>query len=307
MAPVVEVITERLELGEGPHWDVDRQCLYFVDILGQAILKYMPSTGKTTKAVIEGGPVSLIVPVEGTTDKFVISIGRKLVIVTWDGVSPKVSNIEPLVEVDKEEGLTTNRFNDGKTDPSGRLWAGTMGLEPVPGEVELNKGSLFTLTSKKTYKTHLTKVSIANGLAWNTKLNKFYYIDSPLRCIDQFDFDIKNGNISNRETIFEFDKFGIPGVPDGMTIDTDGNLWVAVFNGSRVLHVDPRTGKLLTTIEIPAKQTTSVAFGGPNMDILYVTSAKITIHGDVQENPAGCCFKVTGTGARGLPGVPVKI
>lgn len=70
-----------------------------------------------------------------------------------------------------------------------------MGLEPVPGEVELNRGSLFSLTSKKTCKTHLTKVSIANGLAWNTKLNKFYYIDSPLRRVDQFDYDMKNEEI----------------------------------------------------------------------------------------------------------------
>lgn len=74
--------------------------------------------------VLEGGPVSLIVPVDGTSDQFLISIGRKLVIVTWDGDSTKVSKIEPLVEVDKEADVNTNRFNDGKTDPSGRLWAG---------------------------------------------------------------------------------------------------------------------------------------------------------------------------------------
>lgn len=92
-----------------------------------------------------------------------------------------------------------------------------------------------------------------------------------------------------------------------MTIDTDGNLWVAVFDGGRILHVNPRTGSLMSTIEIPAKQTTSVAFGGPNLDILYVTSAKIAVRGVEQPQPAGCTFKVTGTGARGVPGVPVKI
>lgn len=139
--------------------------------------------------------MTLVVPVEGTNDRFLISIGRKLVIVTWDGVSSKISNEEFLLEVENKAGFTNNRFNDGKADPTGRLWAGTMGPEPEIGKLEKEKGALYTLIGKKEVKTHLTKVSIANGLAWNLALKKMYYIDSPLRTVDQYDYNKEKGEI----------------------------------------------------------------------------------------------------------------
>jgi gluconolactonase len=307
MAPVIEVITERVTLGEGPHWDEATQTLYFVDIFGQAIHKYVPSTNTHTKVVIEGGPVTMVVPVEGTSDQFVISIGRKLVLVTWDGVSGKISNSELLIEVENKAGYFNNRFNDGKADPSGRLWAGTMGPEPEIGKLEKEKGALYTLIGKHQVKTHLTKVSIANGLAWNLELKKMYYIDSPRRTIDEYDYNIDKGEICNRKVVFNLDLHNIPGVPDGMTMDTDGNLWVAVFDGGCLLHINPRTSELISTINFPARQITAAAFGGPNLDELYVTSAQLVVNGVKQAHPAGAVFRVTGTGARGQPGFKVKI
>lgn len=132
----------------------------------------------------------------GTADKFLVALGRKLAVVTWDGLSSSPSSVKVLREVENECGLTGNRFNDGKADPSGRLWAGTMGPEPEIGKLEPEKGALYTLNESGELTKHLSKVSISNGLAWNVKLNKQYYIDSPLRTIDEYDFDIQKGTIS---------------------------------------------------------------------------------------------------------------
>ncbi|CAH1130548.1 unnamed protein product [Ceutorhynchus assimilis] len=301
MAPKIEKIAEipNLELGEGPHWDAETQSLYLVDIFGKALHKYIPSTGHHSKLVFDK-PISVVVPVKGKRDQFVVTVERTVQLITWDGKSEKPSKIEKLAEVD--EG-TENRLNDGKCDPSGKLWMGTMGPEPENGHVQLASGSLFSL-HKGQVKTHVTKVGISNGLAWNTKLNKFYYIDSFAYSVDAFDYDRLNGTISNRTPIFTLPKHNIEGFPDGMTIDTDGNLWVAVFNSYKVIKIDPRKPEtLLQTVEIPAKQVTSVAWGGIDLDVLFVTSASFTVDGEKLLPPHhGATFKVTGLGARGLPG-----
>ncbi|KAF2906145.1 hypothetical protein ILUMI_00037 [Ignelater luminosus] len=307
MTPVIEVVTNRVTLGEGPHWDIPSQSLYYVDILGQALHKYVPATNTHTKAKIEGGPVGFAVPVQGRKNSFVIGLGRKIALVKWNGVSEEVSEMKILVEVDNEIGHLNNRFNDGKADPTGRLWAGTMGPEPEIGKLEPEKGSLYTLANTCQVKRHLKKVSISNGLAWNPQLQKMYYIDSPLRTIDQYDYDVTKNEISNKKVVFDFDKHNIPGVPDGMTIDADGNLWVAVFNGGRLIKINPNTSELLDTIYFPAKQITAIAFGGPNLDTLYVTSAQLVVDGESQPEPAGAVFKVTNVGAKGLPCANVRL
>lgn len=144
MAPIIEVITEKLTLGEGPHWHATTKNLYFVDIFGQTINRYLPETKQHFKAKIghlliymqcfylflqffifvEGGPVSMIIPIHGKTNKFLVAIGKKLAVVTWDGVKSPPSDVETLLEVDNEADLKENRFNDGKADPNGVLWAG---------------------------------------------------------------------------------------------------------------------------------------------------------------------------------------
>ncbi|KAJ8944500.1 hypothetical protein NQ318_011758 [Aromia moschata] len=348
MAPTVELIKEigSVELGEAPHWDEETQSLYFVDIFGESIHKYVPATKKHTKAIIGTNHVSIIIPVKGQKDKFVISIGREIALVTWDGESETVSEVKKLYEVDNNPDTIDNRFNDGKCDPSGRLWAGTMGIEPENGHVQPEMGSLFSFENKKVT-SHLNKIGISNGLAWSTELKKFYYIDSFKGRVEEYDFDIESGTISNGKPIFTLEKHNISGFPDGMTIDTDGNLWLAVFNGYQIIQIDPRKPEtLLQSIQFPAKQVTSVAFGGPNLDELYVTSARFTVDGQVLPPPEhggtykvtsvvpggphldelyvtsarftvdsrvlpppehGCTFKVTGTNATGLPGVSIVL
>ncbi|KAJ8973399.1 hypothetical protein NQ317_006465, partial [Molorchus minor] len=246
MVPKVEKVIESVTLGEGPHWDAETQALYFVDIVGYSIHKFVPSTGQHTKAKI------------GKDDQFVISVERQLVLIEWDGESPDVKVLKFLYEVDAN---TNNVFNDGKTDPFGRLWAGTMGAAPKDESIPDQEGSLFSFQGNKVT-THLTK--IANGKPIYT-LNK------------------QRGFVQD-------------GVLDGLTIDAEGNLWVAVFNGSRVIKIDPRKpGVVAETISIPTNQVTSVAFAGPNLDELYVTTAKLAVFGDAPTaSEAGATFRVTG-------------
>ncbi|CAH0683377.1 unnamed protein product [Spodoptera exigua] len=205
MSVKVEKATEPLLLGEGPHWDEHHQALFFVNIQEHTIHKYVPATGAHTKTKV-GGRVGFIVPVEGTTDQFLVGVDRKFQVIRWDGADGSPATVfKELVEVDSD--LPTNRINDGKADPKGRVFAGTMGHEDPPGNFTMNRGNLFRLEGGK-----VTKVVSQNK---------------------------------------------IEGFPDGTTIDTDGNLWVAVFDGSCVLKINPRSGELLQKVSIPALQVTS--------------------------------------------------
>lgn len=300
MAPEVARIKEipNIELGEGPHWDIQTQSLYFVDIFGKAVHKYIPASGKHYKAAV-GKQVSIIIPVKGNCQQFLVSLERDISIITWDGVSEKPSKIEKISEVDVG---TKNRMNDGKCDGVGRLWVGTMGPEPINGHVEPWLGSLYTLTKGK-LDTHLTKVGISNGLTFSSDYKKFYYTDTLTGRVDQFDYDIDTGSISNRTPILTLEKHGIEGAPDGITIDADGNLWMAIFNGYKVIKFDPRKPEtLLQTIDIPAKQVTSLAWGGQNLDILYVTTAGFTVDGlELPPPDHGATYQITGLGTKGIP------
>lgn len=151
---------------------------------------------------------------------------------------------------------------------------GTMGPEPEVLHITPEKGSLYSVSSDGKVKHYFSLVSISNGLAWNSDNTKLYYIDSPTRKIRQFDFDLANGEISifyiapsiftcsvmdrfvgNEKVIFSLEEAGIDGYPDGQTIDTDGNLWVAVFDGYKVIKINPRKyNDVLETVDIPAKQ-----------------------------------------------------
>lgn len=303
MAPKVEQLNvEPTSLGEGPHWDDETQSLYYVDIIKQTINKYVPSTKKHTKAHI-GKNVSIIIPVKGKTDQFVITYGREVALITWDGESEKVASLEKLYEVDEN---TDNVLNDGKCDASGRLWAGTLGAAPKDDQLPQGKGSFYSFKNGKVTK-YLTKIGISNGIAIDSNLNKFYYIDSFKGTIDQYDFDLEKGTITNETPVYTLFKKYEPEIKlevlDGMTIDSDGNLWAAVFNQGRVIKVNPRNPETIEDfVQIPGKQVTSVAFGGPNVDELYVTTGRLTVKGETPSSPQdGGLYRVTGLNVKGLP------
>ncbi|GBP54106.1 Regucalcin [Eumeta japonica] len=303
MSVTVEQVTEPVLLGEGPHWDSNLNVLYFIS-LDQHIHKYDPATKLHTKAKLDS-KVGFIVPVDGTSDEFVVGMERKFVIIQWDGTDgAPVRTVKVLGEVDHD--VTGTNINDGKADPRGRLFAGTMSQVKPNLDLVKDDGSLYRITGSATPEKLCGKIKLSNGLAWDLAEKAFYYIDSLERAIRGYDYDVNTGNISNLRYVFDFKKNNMEGMPDGMTIDTDGNLWIAVFGGSSVIKVDPRTGALLQTVAIPVPQVTSTTFGGPNLDVLFVTTAKLDFNGP-QEPPAGAVFKVTGLGVKGYPNVAFKL
>lgn len=296
------------ELGEGPHWDVQCQSLFFVDIFGKSIHKYVPATKRHTQADIGIDFVSFIIPISGYKDKFIISIGRQLAVVTWNGESKNVSNLEYIAKIENNTETLENSFNDAKCDPVGRLWAGTMGELLPGGDIAPEKGALYRYDNGY-LNMQVNKVGISNGLAWRSDGKKMYYVDTQKETVDQFDYDIITGKISNRKILFTVRKHNIPGRPDGMTIDSDNNLWVAMFTGGRILKISTQKPEsLLQVYHIPAKQVTSVTFGGPKLQDLYVTTGKISLHGEVLSPPEnGGTFRITGLGITGTPGVSVRL
>ncbi|OXA63830.1 Regucalcin [Folsomia candida] len=281
-------------LGEGPHWNPVKEEMLYVDIFGKAVLRYIPKTQECYKVVVDAGPVSLVAPITGHPNKYLITIERDVQVMEWDGVSSTPTSLKKLATVD--DHCKTNRINDGKCDSRGRLWAGTMGYEPAPGKLDAKKGTLYSFDLDGTVKKHFDQIDIANGLAWTADDKTLYYIDSFSYRVDAFDYDGESATLSNRRTAFDFKANGVEGIPDGMTIDADGNLWIAV------IHVDPTAGKKLGQLDFPTKNMTSVAFGGPELGILYATSAEHFLSKEELEaqSGAGALFEVRGLGVKGL-------
>ncbi|KAL3282598.1 hypothetical protein HHI36_005773 [Cryptolaemus montrouzieri] len=302
MAPKIEGLCEDVQFGEGPHWDISRQCLYFVDILGKTINRYVPENNTSYKASFDTYP-SFIIPVEGDEKKFVLGLGSKISVVTWDGLSDKVEKIEHLCEMGSIP--SDYRLNDGKCDASGRLWTGSTVIQ-MAGITE-KLGSIFSY-EKGSLKNHGGDVSCSNGLTWSKDNKTFFFIDSFKKTVDRFDYDIATGNINNRTVLFSFDK-NKDQFPDGMTIDEDGNLWVACFFGKKIIKIDSKKPEtLLDTIELPAQQVTSAAWGGKNLDELYVTVGKASFDGkELDSTEQASIYRITGLGTKGFPMINFKL
>ncbi|CAH0390011.1 unnamed protein product [Bemisia tabaci] len=302
----VTPIGPQLSLGEGPHWDEKTKTLYYVDIVESAIHRYVPHKNEHSHCKLKGKTVSFVVPVEGKEDsEFVVGLERDVVHVVWDLKSNKPTATKVLCSAEEDRGR--NRLNDGKVDPTGRLWAGTM---LHLGEVDNYPFSshLYSFDKGSKPKRHLSEIAISNGLAWSPDHTKFYYIDSFKFKVQAYDYDKSSGTISNERTVFDFKANNVEGFPDGMTIDSEGKLWVAVYSGAKVIRVDPDTGKLLYTLPIPSWEVTSVVFGGPNLDELYVTSANQFKNNPKDKYPQpGQTFKVTNLGVKGTPSVSIKL
>jgi sugar lactone lactonase YvrE len=155
-------------------------------------------------------------------------------------------------------------MNDGKCDSTGRFWAGTMALDVRPGA-----GSLYRLGPKRDVERMVTGVTISNGLGWSLDDRLMYYIDTPHRRVDVFDFDSPAGAIANRRPFVTIEG---PGWPDGMAVDAEGGLWIAIWGGGKVLHY-LSDGTLAGGVEVPVSQVSSCGFGGPELRDLYITTA----------------------------------
>ena len=221
--------------------------------------------------------------------------GGGLVLCLRDGLHLQDGDGDPVPWIALPHGPSV-RCNDAKADASGRLYAGTMAYDAAP-----EAGALYRVDPGATRAAVVVPaVTISNGLAWSADGRTLWYIDSPLRRIDAFDVDPASGALSGRRTAVDLS--AVAGVPDGMTIDADGGLWVAFFGGACVKRFDPATGACDVTIPIPARDVTSCAFGGPDLADLFVTTARIACDdAELAARPlSGALFRVR-PGVRGLP------
>ncbi|PZC76950.1 hypothetical protein B5X24_HaOG203994 [Helicoverpa armigera] len=300
-APLIKTVQRGGTHFEGPHWSTAENALYWVDIHDQKVYRFDAETANITSKSIGYGPVSLVVTVKDYPKLVLIGVRTELYFLPWDAPEGD-SSLRLLSAVDL--GLPDNRCNDGKVDAKGRLWFGTMGKE-VNNNVDKDQATLYMM-DEHNYLDPMEKVrpvSISNGIAW-TADNKFmFYIDTPTRNIDVFDFDLEEGCIRNRRTLFSFQANNVTGSPDGMTIDSDGNLWVACFDGWKVIKIDSRAGKLLEQHRLPAAKVTSVMWGGHDLSTLFVTTSKVGLsQAELNTQPdAGSLFAIEGTGSKGLP------
>jgi sugar lactone lactonase YvrE len=274
-------------LGEGPLWHAQTRRLYWVDISAGALHVYDPQA-QTDRCIQVGQPVGTVVPRRS----------GGVMLALQHGFASLDLDTEMLTLLhDPEAHLPGNRFNDGKCDPAGRFWAGTMGLaDPTPR----GAGSLYCLDAQQLVTRRLSGVTCSNGLAWSLDRRTLYYIDSGAQTVDAFDYDDLTGEIGNRRAVITLPNDY--GLPDGMTIDAEGMLWVAGWGRHRLSRWNPVNGALLRTYELPVSQVTACAFGGPRLDALYITSARTGLDAAAlaREPLAGGLFVVY----PGVPGLP---
>ncbi len=246
-------------LGEGPCWHADEHVLYWVDILGKRLHRYDPDGHRNASWDLPE-MVGTVAPRHS----------GGLVLALQNGIAffdPESGALEKQPDIDPQP---RTRFNDGKCDPQGRLWCGTMDIEETD-----TLGALYRIDPSGEVTQWAEDVGVSNGLTWSPDQRRMYYIDSPTRRIDVFDMDPHSGDISNRRPLVEFTEE--EGFPDGMTSDSEGNLWVAHWAGARITKRDPDTGAVLETHATHAYQTSACCFGGPNLTDLFVTTAGVDL------------------------------
>lgn len=273
-------------LGEGPLWDLEDQCLWWINIEAGQVHRFDPASGKNDTYEI-GQRVGTVV--RRQSGGLVLALVDGLA--TYDPESRKLD-----ILCDPEADKPNNRFNDGKCDPQGRFWAGTLNFT----DEDQPDGALYCLHTDGTIVKHFDGVRVSNGIVWTSDSQTMYYIDSPTRCIDAFDFNAATGEISNRRTAVKFTE--AQGYPDGMTIDSEDMIWVAQWAGWGVSRFNPQTGELLEKIDVPSAQVTACAFGGPELEDLYITTARRGIEGEALDKQphAGGLF-VARPGVKGVP------
>jgi sugar lactone lactonase YvrE len=257
MKSVVNVVDCKNDLGEGPVWDHRNGELLWVDYNSGKVCKYHVNTKKYSEVLI-ADTVMMVIPTN--RQNWIVAKGKDIAI-----YNPHSRNY--LNQVTIEKNRPENRLNDGKCDACNRLWIGTMSNDayaPV--------GALYKVNSNLTYEKMDEPFIIPNGIAWNKQNTAMYIIDSMMKKIFSYEFDLEKGAIHNKtvlvDTTLEI------GLPDGMTIDEDDNLWVAFWQGQSVIQYDAKTGKELARINVPVFIPSSCCFGDEDLATLYITSSR---------------------------------
>ena len=278
--------THSAELGEGTIWDPAAGVLWWIDIWGKRIHRYNPATGRddTWEAPEYLGCIGL-------------RARGGLVLTMVSGFyffDPVTGTFEAIV--DPESHLSDTRFNDGKPDRQGRFWSGSM--FEVPGRKVEFIASLYRMDTDLSVHRMIEGIGCCNGLAWSPDSRVMYFSDSHTPIIRAYDFDPATGNIENQRVFVELEGKDIC---DGATVDAEGCYWATIPFTGKVNRYDPQ-GKLMQTIHMPTDLPTCCEFGGPNLDILYVTTAVLkrpAEHFVRQKNPGG--LFALDVGVKGLP------
>jgi sugar lactone lactonase YvrE len=285
------IVDAKNQLGEGPTWSVREQALYWLDIMGKRLNRLDYATGKTTSWTTDE---QVGAAVERESGGFIFA--QETGFYAW---SPD-SGYEPIV--DPEADKPNNRFNDGAVDRQGRYWAGTM-AQKGGGPV----GSLYRLDPDHSARKMVGDITVSNGLGWSPDNTIMYYCDTGAGTIWAYDFDAATGEIENRRAFITVPREPGEGGPDGLTVDADGFVWSARWGGWKIVRYDP-AGKIEREVKIPAERVTSAMFGGPDLDVLYITTARVGFDpakDEAAQPNAGGLFALQ-PGVKGLPETPFK-
>lgn len=277
------VLKNQAVLAEGPAWDSAHHALLWVDIVQHTINRFDLRSGKNQSVKFDA-TIGSVVPRK--SGGYVLATDNGLIELSTD---LKIGNVIAPIHISQEE-----QMNDGKCDAAGRYWTGTLAIDrksPV--------GSLYCVDASHHVERKLADIVVSNGMGWNSKQNKMYYIDSKKYCILQFDFDLEEGQISNQRVFVDLSKS--QGIPDGMTVDAEEGIWVAMWDGGEVHRYKP-DGTLDFVIEMPVKRVTSCCFGGEDLTDLYITSSRngLTEEQHQQQPLAGSIFRIK-VGIKGVP------
>jgi len=247
-----------MKLGEGPVWSSKNNSLYFIDTLCCKLYKY-DYINENLKEFTFNGAIGC----------FALGEDDLIYIMLPDGLYSFNESNEELVFLDRPDDMPKDfRFNDGKCNPLGDFIVGSMAYEG-----DIPTGSLYKVHNNKFSTIVSSKFSIPNGLAWDLEKDLFYHIDTPTKEVTVYDYNKSNGEISNPRLAFKTPVDFCS--PDGMAIDKEGMLWIAFWDGYKVARFNPNTGECIDTIELPCQRPTSVVFGGPEMNELFITTAAV--------------------------------
>ena len=281
MARVHPIVTLSSHLGESPMWDENEGVLWWIDIYKPTLNRFDPERGRNEEIVLNQNIHAIAVRREGgIVGSFERGIGF------LDPASASIDTLtDPIGEVEA-------KFNDGKCDRDGRFWTGSMSNDWVTPV-----GCLFRFDSDGSVRTMDSGFNLSNGMGWSLDNRTMYFTDFGQSTIFAYDYDAATGGIDNRRNFVVIPED--EGRPDGMTVDADGCLWVALWDGWAVARFDP-SGKRIEKIPMPVMRPTSCMFGGPELSTMYVTSATMMLTEEqLAEQPlAGALFAVD-TGCRG--------
>jgi sugar lactone lactonase YvrE len=269
-------------LGEGPVWDVQEQALYWVDIRRPAVRRYDSRSGKVDTWPMPEMVGSLAVRARGG-----LLVALKTGLAFFD---PKTGSLERFAS--PEAGQPAQRFNDGKCDRRGRFWIGT-----INDTARQPDGTLYLFDSGR-YLPRESGITIPNSLCWGPDGRTMYFSDSWTRTICVYDYDPESGAATNKRPLVTT---VAPAIPDGATVDAEGCIWCAEYDGWRITRFSP-DGRRLRSIDLPLQRPTSCMFGGPDLDVLYVTTASQKLSADeLARQPLAGALLAMKVGAKGLP------